>query len=125
VQALQQETSYHPFLACDGFVALKVVRENKPDLMLLDYQLSSMDGLELCDRLQESREAADIPTIMMSANLRLDEARKRKITCLTKPVALDDLLSTIDHDLIEPRGGSKVLHASEFPSRNVSWETSV
>jgi CheY-like chemotaxis protein len=75
------------------------VRENKPDLLLLDYQLPGMDGLELYDRLQASTEAADIPTIMMSADLPLREARERKITCLTKPFALDDLLHTIEQFL--------------------------
>ena len=47
VQALRLETSYHPLLASDGFQALKVVREIKPELLLLDYHLPSMDGLEL------------------------------------------------------------------------------
>lgn len=41
----------------------------------------------------------DVGEFLVQA-LQLDEARKRKITCLTKPVALDDLLSTIDHDLM-------------------------
>ena len=99
VQVLLQETSYHSLLACDGFQALKLVREHKPDLLLHDYQLPCMDGLELYDRLQASTEAADIPTIMMSANLPLREARERKITCLTKPFALDDLLYTIEQYL--------------------------
>ncbi len=97
VQALRLETSYHPLLASDGFQALKVVREIKPDLLLLDYHLPSMDGLELYDRLHTTKEVADIPTIMMSANLPLRETRERKITCLTKPIELDELLHTIEH----------------------------
>ncbi len=99
VHAIMQETSYHPLLASDGFQALKLVREIKPNLLLLDYQLPSMDGLELYDRLHTSKEAAKIPTIMMSANLPLREARQRKIMCLKKPLELDELLHTIEQFL--------------------------
>ena len=99
VHAIMQETSFHPLLASDGFQALKLVREIKPDLLLLDYQLPSMNGLELYDRLHTSKKAADIPSIMMSANLPLREARQRKIMCLKKPVELDELLQTIEQFL--------------------------
>jgi CheY-like chemotaxis protein len=99
VQALKQETPYHPLLASDGFQALKVVREIKADLLLLDYRLPGMNGLELYDRLHTTKEIADIPTIMISANLPLREARERKITCLKKPIELDELLDTIEQFL--------------------------
>ena len=58
-------------------------------------------GIE-CRGLQARRkvkEAANIPTIMMSANLPLREARQRKIMCLKKPVELDELLQTIEQFL--------------------------
>ena len=45
VQILAQETCYHALLAADGFEALNVVREIKPDLFILDYQLPAMNGI--------------------------------------------------------------------------------
>ena len=96
VQALVQETDYHPLLASNGFQALKLARGVRFDLLLLDYQLPSMDGLELYDHLHLSKEGANIPVIIMSANLPLDKILERDLRWLKKPFSLDDLLQTIE-----------------------------
>lgn len=93
--ALRQETPYHPLLVPDGFQALKVVREIKPDLLLLDYQLPSMDGIELHDQLHASKGLEDTPAILMSSNLPRKEIEKRKIVGVRKPFELDTLLNMI------------------------------
>ncbi len=93
--ALTLETPYHPLLVPDGFQALKVVREIKPDLLLLDYQLPSMDGIELYDQLHASKGLEDTPAILMSSNLPRKEIDKRKIVGVRKPFELDTLLNTI------------------------------
>jgi CheY-like chemotaxis protein len=47
VQALSQETSYIPVLATDEEEALAFVQEIQPDLLVLDYHLPHMNGIEL------------------------------------------------------------------------------
>ncbi len=64
---LQDATAYQVLHVSDGFEALKVVRTLIPHLILLDYQLPGMDGLECLDRLRESCGVEHTPVILMSA----------------------------------------------------------
>jgi DNA-binding response OmpR family regulator len=98
VQAILDETPYQALLVTDGFQALKAVRNIKPNLLLIDYYLPSMDGLELFDQLHAQEELEGVPTIMMSAstNVPRQEVRKRKIFFLGKPLELSELLQTIE-----------------------------
>lgn len=98
VSAIEQETPYHALLLADGFQALKAVQDIKPDLLILDYHLPRMNGLELYDQLQEQEGLTDVPTIMISANFSfpLNELTRRHITSLKKPFELDDFLPLIE-----------------------------
>jgi DNA-binding response OmpR family regulator len=95
-QAITQETSYHPLLVPDGFAALKVIHDMVPNLLLLDYQLPGMNGIELYDRLHAMEKLQDVPAILISAYLPQREVQKRRITSLRKPFELDELLQTIE-----------------------------
>jgi DNA-binding response OmpR family regulator len=98
--ALTQETPYHALLVADGFQALTVVRAIKPALLLLDYQLPRMTGIQLYDRLHATAGLERVPTILMSANLPRHELHKRQIIGLIKPFELDELLRLI-HELVD------------------------
>lgn len=99
VLAISRETKYFAYLATDGFQALKVTHDLKPDLLILDFQLPHMNGIELYDELQARKELAGIPTIMISAHLPTQEIAKRKITGVKKPFELHELLGTIEEKL--------------------------
>jgi DNA-binding response OmpR family regulator len=101
VEALSMETSYDALLVCDGFQALNALRSLKPLLVITDYRLPHMDGLELYDRVHAMTETANVPTIIMSAYMPEDEVRKRHLCSLHKPFELDDLLNLIEHLLNE------------------------
>ncbi len=96
VQAISQETPYHALLVTDGDEALKAVESIKPSLFILDYQLPKIDGIELYDRLHETKELEDVPAIVISARLPRREIEKRHIVAMHKPLELDDLLHTIE-----------------------------
>ena len=51
--------------AYDGEEALKLIRENNYDMILLDVMLPKYDGFEVCQRV---REFSDVPVIMLTAN---------------------------------------------------------
>ncbi|HUU46174.1 MAG TPA: response regulator [Acidobacteriota bacterium] len=53
--------------ARDGDEGLKLIRREKPDLVLLDLMLPSRDGLDLCRTLKADDETRDIPIIMLTA----------------------------------------------------------
>ncbi len=90
------ETSYQTFLVSNGLQALQLVNSVKPALVITDYRLPNMDGIELYDRLHARQDLADMPTIIMSAYLPVEEVKKRKLVSLEKPFELDELISTIE-----------------------------
>src|SRR5437016_10084755 len=67
VQAISQETPYHPVWVKDGFAALKLIHDLKPDLLLLDYQLPHMDGIDLYDQVRAIQGFEAIPALLMTA----------------------------------------------------------
>ena len=66
VYTLKRE-GMRPIPAADGEEALRLVKEQRPDLVLLDLMLPGVDGLEICRRLRASEETARIPIIMATA----------------------------------------------------------
>jgi DNA-binding response OmpR family regulator len=55
---------YRVMTAYDGIEALRLAREGRPDLIVLDLMLPGMDGLEVCRTL---RKESDVPIIMLTA----------------------------------------------------------
>jgi len=55
---------YRVFTAYDGVEALRLARESRPDLIVLDLMLPGIDGLEVCRTL---RNESDVPIIMLTA----------------------------------------------------------
>ncbi len=96
VQAISQETIHHALLVTDGFQALKTVHELKPNLLIIDYQLPHMNGIELYDQLIIRKGLETLPAIMMSAHLPAQEIAKRKIVGMKKPFELQELLNSIE-----------------------------
>ena len=52
--------------ASDGAAGLEAVIREKPDLIISDYQMPVMDGLEFCVRLTTLPESAETPVIMLT-----------------------------------------------------------
>jgi two-component system response regulator MprA len=82
--------------ADDGEEALRKVREEMPDAVILDLMLPGIDGLEVCRRL---RSATDVPIVMLTAR----DAVSDRVTGLdagaddymVKPFAFDELLARL------------------------------
>jgi DNA-binding response OmpR family regulator len=60
--------------ATDGATALKKVAELLPDLILLDVMMPGMDGFEVCSRLRNDPQFAEIPIVMVTS---IDERASR------------------------------------------------
>lgn len=96
LQALSQETTYQAVLVTDGIQALNIIKKVKPVLLIFNYHLLYMTGLELYDRLQAIKEVQGIPAILISATVPRQEAAKRGIVAIEKPFALDHILATVE-----------------------------
>jgi len=98
-QLIEEETPYNTVVLDDGLTALEKAPHINPCLMLLDYRLPGINGLELYDRLQGKDDIRNIPAIMMSATLPVNELQQRGIYQLRKPMDISGVLRMITHAL--------------------------
>lgn len=98
---LEEETPFEALLATDGFQALEMVKTLVPHLLILDYHLPKMNGLELSNHLQATAELENIPTLLISANTPQRELEKRRVYFIKKPFELKEMLQTIEKLLAE------------------------
>ena len=96
-QLIEEETPYHTSVIHDGLRALEQAPKIHPCLLLLDYRLPGINGLELYDRLQQHEETHDVPAIMMSATLPVKELELRGIYQLRKPMDIGNVIRMITH----------------------------
>ncbi len=94
---LEEDTSYHILIVSTPSEALRAASHTKANLFLIDYHLSHMDGLALCDHLRALSELHDVPVIIMSASLEQyeQELQERHLVGLAKPFDLAELLETV------------------------------
>jgi len=87
--------------ARDGAEALKLAGEQTPDLIITDYHMPNLSGLELAQRLRASGQ--NIPTLMLSArgyHLTEDELKASGIDqMIAKPFSPRQLLSAVSEML--------------------------
>ena len=85
--------------ATDGQEALLRVAESRPDLVLLDWMLPSLSGIEVCRQIRRKPATRDLPVIMVTARTEdRDAVRALDIGAddySTKPVVVDALLARI------------------------------
>jgi two-component system phosphate regulon response regulator PhoB len=62
-----QKEGYDVALAGDGEEALLLVDERLPDLIVLDWMLPKVSGIEVCRRLRQRNETRNLPIIMLTA----------------------------------------------------------
>jgi len=61
------QSEYTLRLAVNGGLALKIARQLKPDIILLDIMMPDMNGYEVCRQLKLDRKTKDIPVIFLTA----------------------------------------------------------
>jgi len=69
-----EQAGYNSLKAADAEQAFDLVRDELPDLVLLDWMLPGMTGVEFARRLRADRRTQDVPIIMLTA--RADESDK-------------------------------------------------
>ena len=86
--------------ARDGFEALKIVKESRFDLILLDIQLPGFDGLEVLKEIKKVPDIRRTPVIALTAHaMQGDEDRFLKAGCsgyISKPIDIGRFKSILD-----------------------------
>ncbi len=62
-----EEAGFMVRVAMDGDQGLNLVREERPDIVLLDVQMPKMDGFRVCENIKRDDRTRKIPVILMSA----------------------------------------------------------
>ena len=85
--------------AGDGEEALLRVAEGRPDLVLLDWMLPALSGIEVCRQLRRRPGTRDLPIIMVTARTEDQDAVRALDTgaddYISKPFAMDSLMARI------------------------------
>jgi DNA-binding response OmpR family regulator len=98
-----KSADYKVATADDGAAALRKARSFAPDLILLDWMLPEIDGLEVCKLLRKDPQTASIPIIMLTAKAsEIDRVLGLEMGAddyLTKPFSPRELLLRIKNQL--------------------------
>ncbi|MCR9239780.1 MAG: phosphate regulon transcriptional regulator PhoB [Rhodobiaceae bacterium] len=94
-----EKEGYNVVATADGEEAAMLVREVEPDLVLLDWMLPSLSGIELCRRLRSRSETRNLPIVMITARgEEADRIRGLDIGAddyITKPFSTTELMARI------------------------------
>ncbi len=96
---LLEAHGYRTLQSRNGFDAMEIARENRPDLILMDIQLPEVSGLEVTKWLKEDDDLKSIPVIAVTAfAMKGDEERIRQGGCeayISKPISVVKFLETV------------------------------
>lgn len=106
--------------ADDGEDALLLVEEEEPDLILLDWMMPNLSGIEVCRRLKSCNETRAIPIVMVSARSEeMDKVRGLEIGAddyLVKPYSVIELIARLRTQLRRTRAATigETLHFQDI-----------
>jgi len=99
-ESLLQPEGYEVLTAGDGFEAMSVIADHRPDIIFVDIMMPRLDGYQTCTLIKNNRQFRKTPVIMLSSKDGLfDRARSRiagSDAHINKPFTRQDLLRAID-----------------------------
>ena len=87
--------------AYEGTTALRIVREQRPHLVISDVMMPGIDGRELCRIIRSDPELEGISIVLMSAVNKLDLRECQEDVFISKPFDIFTVQQTIDSLLTE------------------------
>ncbi len=95
-----ENKGYEVLTAPDGEGAEKMIRGQKPDIILLDVMMPGLSGVDLCKRIKADAGLKSTPVVLFSAKAQQEDKESgRKAGAdayITKPFDPQELLSTIE-----------------------------
>ena len=118
LQAYLEDFQCRTIPAKDGIEALEIIKKSKPDLVLLDVMMPKMSGFEVCRRIKNNPQTADLPVIMVTALNELGDI-ERAIESgtddfLSKPINKLELITRVKTML-------KLKHLSDRLERTLAY----
>ena len=105
LRSLLEDEHYQVSVVSRGAEAHARIRENPPDLIILDLKLGNMSGLDILEALRSHEATANIPVLIYTAAILEAESvatlvagnptRYRNVSVLRKPFEVDELLERV------------------------------
>lgn len=99
-EALLKKAGYEVLTAADGFEAMSVITDHRPDIIFVDIMMPRLDGYQTCRLIKNNKQFKGTPVIMLSSKDGLfDRARGRIAGSqehVNKPFTQDDLIGVIN-----------------------------
>ena len=100
-----RNNGYEPITAGNGQEAYDLACRENPDIIIADYMMPVMTGLELLEKLRENEATRNIPFILLTArNFAIDDVNQQRLNvsqCITKPFSPKELLRNIEDILYQ------------------------
>jgi diguanylate cyclase (GGDEF)-like protein len=120
VRRLLAKTNHQLTFASSGQQTLDRLQSVRPDLILLDLMMPEMDGLEVCQRVKQTPETADIPIIFLTASHELEHLmqafKQGAVDYVAKPFRSAELLARINTHL-------RLMHLQKQRQQQIIQET--
>jgi len=95
-----RNNDYDVISAENGAEAFELACSEKPDIIVTDFQMPVMSGLELVEKIRQCDQTKDIPVIMLTArSFAIEDRQKEDLQisqCLSKPFSPKELLENIE-----------------------------
>jgi CheY-like chemotaxis protein len=95
-----RNNGFEVITAENGAEGLELAIQERPDLIVSDYQMPVMSGLEMIENLRAKPETRDIPVVMLTARgFAIEDEKKQQLgvaACLSKPFSPRELLQSIE-----------------------------
>lgn len=98
-----RNNGYEVIAANNGVEAYDLACREKPDIVVTDYQMPLMTGIELITKLRKDEQTKDMPVILLTArSFAVSQEQQESLgvsACLSKPFSPKELLKTIQDTL--------------------------
>lgn len=85
---------FYPITAEDGFSGIRLAQTYHPDIILCDFNMPAMNGVEVCQKLQSDLNTADIPFCFLTSETSLKESSIQRLggrKVISKAMGFDEL----------------------------------
>ena len=100
LEAMLTSSGYEVFLAGGGEEGLRLARERKPDLIILDLMMPGISGFEVCARVKTDPQTGGIPVLFVTALNQISDKERAQAAggddFLTKPFQRAELLTRVE-----------------------------
>ena len=100
-----RNNGYEVITATNGDEAFELACAEKPDIIVTDFQMPAMTGLELVEKIRQNEETKDIPVILLTArSFAISEEQQEDLQisgCISKPFSPKELLESIEDILYQ------------------------